>query len=259
VVTVHNLTKKYGKLSACDNISLTINAGEIAILLGPNGAGKSTLIKSICGLLRFSGTVTVDGFDNRSIEAKKVLGYVPEFPTPYPMLTVEEHLEFIARAYRLRDWEERAERLIKRFDLDEKRNKLGKELSKGMQQKVSVCCALLPDPKIVIFDEPLVGLDPHGIRELKNVISELRDEGKALLVSTHIIDSIEENWDVTFIMKNGKFAREIRRSENEDENLEEIYFSIVDNDESEIQQLGASGGEASDGEASDGDAPEEAR
>ena len=230
MVTVNNLSKKYGKLTACDEISLTINAGEIAILLGPNGAGKSTLIKSICGLLRFSGTVTIDGFDNRSIDAKRIVGYVPEFPTPYPMLTVEEHLEFIARAYRLRDWKEKADNLIMRFDLDDKRNKLGKELSKGMQQKVSVCCALLPDPKLVILDEPLVGLDPHGIRELKNIISDLRDEGKALLVSTHIIDSIEEQWDVTFIMNKGRFAREVRRNDNIDEDLEEVYFSIIDNE-----------------------------
>ena len=228
MVKVNNLTKKYGKLTACDNINLTINSGEIAILLGPNGAGKSTLIKSICGLLRFSGTVTIDGFDNRSIEAKRILGYVPEFPTPYPMLTVEEHLEFIAKAYRLREWKEKADNLIKRFDLDDKRNKLGKELSKGMQQKVSVCCALLPDPKLVILDEPLVGLDPHGIRELKNIIDELREEGKALLVSTHIIDSIEENWDVTFIMNKGRFAREVKRKDNIDENLEDVYFSIID-------------------------------
>jgi len=181
-------------------------------------------------LLRFSGTVTIDGFDNRSIEAKRVLGYVPEFPTPYPMLTVEEHMEFIAKAYKLKEWKEKADSLLKRFDLDDKRNKLGKELSKGMQQKVSVCCALLPDPKLVILDEPLVGLDPHGIRELKNIIADLREEGKALLISTHIIDSIEENWDVTFIMNKGRFAREVRRSDNIDENLEEIYFSIIDND-----------------------------
>jgi len=236
VVKVDNLTKKYGKLTACDNIDMAINAGEIAILLGPNGAGKSTLIKSICGLLRFSGTVAIDGLDNRSIEAKRILGYVPELPTPFPMLTVEEHLEFIARAYRLREWKGKADGLLRRFDLDDKRNKLGKELSKGMQQKVSVCCALLPDPKVVILDEPLAGLDPHGIRELKNVIAQLREEGKALLVSTHIIDSIEENWDVTFIMNNGRFAREIRYGENTDESLEDIYFSIIDKEAPEAPQ-----------------------
>jgi len=228
MIVVKDLTKKYGKLIANDSINLTVNAGEIAILLGPNGAGKSTLIKSICGLLRFKGSVTIDGFDNRTLEAKRLLGYVPEFPTPFPMLTVEEHLEFIAKAYRLRDWRDKADELIGRFDLDDKRNKLGKELSKGMQQKVSVCCALLPDPKVVILDEPLVGLDPHGIRELKNVIADLQKQGKALLVSTHIIDSVEETWDVTLIMNKGKFAREIRRSDQAGESLEDAYFSIIE-------------------------------
>jgi len=216
---------------ANDNINLTLNAGEIAILLGPNGAGKSTLIKSICGLLRYSGVITIDGHSNRSVDAKRILGYVPEFPAPYPMLTVFEHLEFIARAYRLsEDWQERAEGLLRRFDLDDKRNKLGKELSKGMQQKVSVCCAILPEPKVVIFDEPLVGLDPHGIRELKSVIEDLRAEGKTVLVSTHIIDTMEDNWSVTFIMNNGKIVREIKRGEQGGERLEDIYFSIVESE-----------------------------
>ena len=229
MITVQNLTKKYGKHIANDNISLTVNAGEIGILLGPNGAGKSTLIKSICGLLRYTGTITIDGHDNRSLQAKRALGYVPEFPAPYPMLTVEEHLEFIAKAYRLpEDWRERADGLLRRFDLDDKRNKLGKELSKGMQQKVSVCCAILPQPKAVIFDEPLVGLDPHGIRELKNIIEDFRSEGKTVLVSTHIIDSMEDNWSSTFIMNNGKIAREIRRGEQAGERLEDIYFSIIE-------------------------------
>jgi len=230
MIEVRNVTKNYGKLTANDGINLTVNAGEIAILLGPNGAGKSTLIKSICGLLRFSGEVTIDGHDNRTLEAKRLLGYVPEIPTPFPMLTVDEHMEFIAKAYRLRNWRENADNLLKRFELDDKKNKLGKELSKGMQQKISVCCALLPDPKVVIFDEPLVGLDPHGIRELKAVISELKEAGKALIVSTHIIDSVEESWDITLIMNKGKFAREIRRSEYFNEDLEDIYFSIIDED-----------------------------
>ena len=237
MINVSNLTKRYGKLVANDDISLTVGSGEIAILLGPNGAGKSTLIKSICGLLRYKGDITIDGYDNRSIEAKQRLGYVPEIPVPYPMLTVEEHLEFIAKAYRLSDdWKERADDLLRRFDLDDKRNKLGKELSKGMQQKVSVCCAILPQPVAVIFDEPLVGLDPHGIRELKNVINELRDEGKTVLVSTHIIDTMEEKWDITFIMNHGKVAREIKRSEYDGEGLEAIYFSIIEEETETVNE-----------------------
>ena len=229
MIHVENVTKRYGKLVANDHISLDIMPGELAILLGPNGAGKSTLIKSICGLLRFEGRIEVDGHENHTTEAKRLLGYVPEFPVLYPMLTVGEHLEFIARAYKLTDWEPRAAALLQRFELDDKRLKLGKELSKGMQQKVSVCCALLPQPKAVIMDEPLVGLDPHGIRELKAIISELRSQGCALLVSTHMIESVEANWDVTYIMVTSQIARTCHRTDiRTGESLEDVYFSITE-------------------------------
>ncbi|WP_072774616.1 ABC transporter ATP-binding protein [Desulfitobacterium chlororespirans] len=228
MIDVHNMTKKYGKLKANDNINLSVSAGELAVLLGPNGAGKSTLIKSVCGLLRYKGSITIGGHENHTVEAKRLLGYVPEFPVLYPMLTVSEHLEFIAKAYRLESWEERAEELLRRFELDDKKLKLGKELSKGMQQKVSVCCALLPEPKTVIFDEPLVGLDPHGIRELKNLIAQLRDSGCALIVSTHMIESMEDNWDVTYIMVKGKIERVVRRGEIAGRSLEDVYFAITE-------------------------------
>ncbi|MDR1735766.1 MAG: ABC transporter ATP-binding protein [Oscillospiraceae bacterium] len=234
MITVLNLSKKYGKKLANDNISLHVNAGEIGVLLGPNGAGKSTLIKSVCGLLRFQGAVFIGGHDCRAEQAKRLLGYVPEIPVPYPLLTVDEHLQFIAKAYKLTDWRAYADELLRRFDLLDKRNKLGKELSKGMQQKVSVCCALLPNPSAMIFDEPLVGLDPHGIRELKNTIAALRDGGRAVLISTHMIDSMEENWDVTFIMRDARVVREVRRGES-GEKLEDIYFSIIEQPEGDTK------------------------
>ena len=231
MISVKGLTKKYGKLIANDNISLELKAGELGVLLGPNGAGKSTLIKSICGLLRFDGSITVDGHDNRSLEAKAVLGYAPEIAVPYPMLTVAEHMEFIARAYRMEDnWKDRADELMTQFDLDDKRNKLGKELSKGMKQKVSLCCAMLPDPKVIILDEPLSGLDPHGIRQLQRAIEEMREAGKSVLVSTHMIDTVESSWDVTFIMKKGQMVRECRLAEQA-ETLEDIYFSLFEEGE----------------------------
>jgi len=231
MINVQGLTKKYGKHVANDNINLQLKAGELGVLLGPNGAGKSTLIKSICGLVRFSGSITVDSHENRSLEAKRVLGYAPEVATPYPMLTVAEHMEFIARAYRMGNgWEARANELMHRFELDDKRNKLGKELSKGMKQKVSICCALLPDPKVIILDEPLSGLDPHGIRQLQRAIEDMRAAGKSILVSTHMIDTVEASWDVTFIMKKGQMLRECRRAE-QTETLEDIYFSLFEEGE----------------------------
>jgi ABC-2 type transport system ATP-binding protein len=229
MIDVRNMTKKYGKLVANDNINLSVSRGELAVLLGPNGAGKSTLIKSICGLLRFQGSITINGHGNHTVEAKRALGYVPEFPVLYPMLTVSEHLEFIAKAYRLENWEERGETLLRRFELEDKKMKLGKELSKGMQQKVSVCCALLPQPQAVIMDEPLVGLDPHGIRELKAVIAKLRDSGCALIISTHMIESVEEDWDVTYIMVKGRIAHVYRRTDLvAGQSLEDVYFDITE-------------------------------
>jgi len=237
MINILEMTKKYGKFTANDRISVTVESGELAVLLGPNGAGKSTLIKSVCGLLRFQGNITIGGYENHTVDAKRLLGYVPEFPVLYPMLTVAEHLEFIAKAYRLNQWEKRAEELLARFELDDKKKKLGKELSKGMQQKVSVCCALLPQPQAVIFDEPLVGLDPHGIRELKAVIAELRDSGCALLVSTHMIESMEDNWDVTYIMVKGRIERVCRRGDLEaGQSLADVYFSITEGKEKEAVQ-----------------------
>ncbi|MDR0514619.1 MAG: ABC transporter ATP-binding protein [Coriobacteriaceae bacterium] len=229
MITVNEVSKRYGSFLANDKVSVTAAAGELTVLLGPNGAGKSTLIKSICGLLRFTGEVSIDGLDNRSTEAKRILGYVPEMPVLYPLLTVGEHLEFIARAYRLDDWRPRADELLRRFELADKKAKLGRELSKGMQQKVSVCCALLPQPKAVVLDEPLVGLDPHGIRELKAMMADLRRDGCALLVSTHIIDSVEDDWDATYIMSGGKVAAKCRREAMPfGKTLEDVYFSITE-------------------------------
>lgn len=229
MIQVQHVTKRYGSMLANNDVNLEAGDGGLSVLLGANGAGKSTLIKCICGLLRFEGSINVNGFDNHSLEAKRLLGYVPEFPAMYPMLTVEEHLQFIARAYRLKDWEVYGNELMTRFELTDKKAKLGQELSKGMQQKVSICCALLPRPKAVIFDEPFVGLDPHAIRELKQLIAGLRDEGNSVLISTHMIDSIEEAWDTVYIMKNGSIMETRNRKDIDSKNsLESIYFAITE-------------------------------
>lgn len=227
---VSHVTKRYGKVVANDDISFSVADGQIAVLLGPNGAGKSTVIKCITGLLRFDGSITVCGFPNKSLEAKRLLGYVPEMPAVYDLLTVAEHLEFIARAYSLSDWKERADSLLSRFELFDKKDKLGKELSKGMQQKLSICCALLPEPKVIVFDEPMVGLDPHAIKELKAVFAELKTAGASVLISTHMLDSVEDYWNVAHIMVNGRFAA-TRKNEALSEgecSLEELFFSITE-------------------------------
>jgi ABC-2 type transport system ATP-binding protein len=233
MLTVENVTKLYGKMVANDNISFTVRDGEIAILLGPNGAGKSTIIKCIMGLLRFKGNILVNGQSNKSLEAKRLLGYVPEMPAVYELLTVEEHMEFIRRAYRMEESPYERE-LLERLELWDKKDKLGKELSKGMQQKLSICCALAHRPKIIVFDEPLVGLDPHAIKELKEIFRELKAGGAALLISTHMLDSVEDYWDVAHIMVKGSFAAtKINKPGDEDtQSLEELFFSITEGKES---------------------------
>jgi ABC-2 type transport system ATP-binding protein len=230
MLEVLNLTKKYSRTLANDNLNFTIDSGEIAILIGPNGAGKSTAIKCIAGLLRFNGNISICGYPNKSTEAKRSFGYIPEIPAPIETLTVYEHMEFIARAYKVENWQEKTEKLLIRMELDDKRKKLGKELSKGMQQKLSICCALLPEPKVVLFDEPLVGLDPHAIKELKNIIIELKQRGCTVLISTHMLDSVAEFWDKALIMVEGKIAVVRTRAEIEStgEDLEELFFSITE-------------------------------
>lgn len=232
MINVSHLTKKYNRFVANDNMSFIVNDGEIAVLAGPNGAGKSTAIKCIAGLLRFSGEIEICGHNNKSMEAKRILGYVPEIPAPFELLTVWEHMEFIARAYRLQNWQERAEMLVRRMELHDKKDKMGKELSKGMQQKISICCALLIEPKAVLFDEPFVGLDPHAIKELKAMLNELKAKGVTIIISTHMLDSVEEFWDRLLIMMRGRIEAERERKavEKSGENLEELFFKITEKD-----------------------------
>ena len=229
MLQVENLTKKYTKTLANDDVSFTVDPGEICVLAGPNGAGKSTAIKCVVGLLRFSGRILIGGYGNKTVEAKRLLGYAPEFPALYTLLTVDEHLEFIARAYKLEaGWEERANTLLERFELADKRDKLGKELSKGMQQKVSLACALLPEPKVLMLDEPLVGLDPHAIKELKEMLLELKASGCSVIISTHMLESVDNLCDSVLIMTNGRIARRILRHEIEQENLLNLFFEITE-------------------------------
>ena len=230
MLQVTNLTKIYNHLVANDHLNFTVNPGEIAVLLGPNGAGKSTAIKCIAGLLRFQGNISICGHPNKSVEAKRNFGYIPELPALFEALTVREHLEFVARAYKVDGWEKKADALLQRMELDDKQKKLGGELSKGMQQTVSICCALLSDPNVLMLDDPLVGLDPHAIKELKQMLLELRQRGCSILVSTHMLDSVEELWDKALIMVKGRIAAVRTRSEIEanGEDLEQLFFAITE-------------------------------
>lgn len=227
MLEVMDLTKKYGKTLAADHIGFTVPDGRIGILLGPNGAGKSTVIKSIAGLLRYKGMIRIQGQDARSLEAKRSFAYVPELPYMYDALTVREHIEFITRAYGTAVTEEEAERLLGRFELTDKQEKLGNELSKGMMQKVSICCALAIKPRVILLDEPMVGLDPQAIKELKKVVLELRDQGVTVLISTHMLEMVEELWDVMFVMDQSHIIGSYRKEDVGEKDLDDLFFEMT--------------------------------
>ncbi|MFV9566844.1 ABC transporter ATP-binding protein [Thermoanaerobacter mathranii] len=233
VLSIKNLKKYYGKIKAVDGITFELYPGEVVGLIGPNGAGKSTTLKTIMGLLRKTeGEIKVCGYDYKDKEARKKLSYIPEIPDIYPMLTVWEHMKFIALAYNLDNWEKEALRYLEAYDLLDKKDELGANLSKGMRQKVMVICGLLYKPEVMLFDEPFVGLDPKAIRELKDTIRELKKEGKSVLLSTHMLDSVQNLGDRVLILKAGKLIyegtlEEVMEKAGPNRTLEDLFLEVT--------------------------------
>lgn len=229
MLEIQELSKSYGKHLAVDQVSFFIPDGQVGILLGPNGAGKSTIIKSIAGLLRYKGRIGIQGIPAKQLEAKKLFAYVPEIPSMFEALTVREHIEYVRMAYGSSITEEEVTALLERFELDDKRDKLGNELSKGMMQKVSICCALVIKPKVILLDEPMVGLDPRAIKELKEIVLELRDQGVTVLISTHMLEMVEELWDVMFVMEKSHIIGSYQKSEVGEKDLDALFFEMTGN------------------------------
>ncbi len=230
MLSVNNLSKSYKNVVAVDDLSFNVNKGEVCVLVGPNGAGKSTTIQSIVGILRFEGEITIDDISNKDLEAKKLLAYVPEMPSLFPLLTVREHIEYMSLAYGKDIDNDKIDSLLKRFDLLDKADKLGDELSKGMMQKVSICAALISGPKVIVLDEPMIGLDPKAIKEIKTVIKELKALDKTILISTHMIEMIEDLWDRVIFMKLGKIVANVTREECDSSDLEDLFFKVTGED-----------------------------
>ncbi len=228
MLEVNGVSKKYGKVLAVDQVSFHVPDGTVGILLGPNGAGKSTVIKSIAGLVRYDGQIRIQGMSARDLEAKRIFAYVPEIPNMYEALTVREHMEFMQRAYGVAVSKEELEQLLERFELLDKQDKLGNELSKGMMQKVSICCALIIKPQVILLDEPMVGLDPAAIKELKQVVLELKAQGVTVLISTHMLDMVKDLWDITFVMNKGHILGSYTREQVGNEDLEELFFTVTE-------------------------------
>lgn len=228
MIEVRNLVKDYGSVIAVDDISFTAENGRISVLLGPNGAGKSTTIKSIAGLLNHDGEILIDGFKNTSIDAKKRFGYIPEVPIFYENLTVEEHIKFIGKAYKLDNYMEYADELLEKLNLSDKKKSVAKKLSKGMTQKLSMILGLMTKPDSIMMDEPMIGLDPQAIEEVLVIMKELKEKGTSILISTHIIDVINDIWDDAYIMNKGKIVKIVHREDlQENESLKEIFFECV--------------------------------
>ncbi|MEG0327702.1 MAG: ABC transporter ATP-binding protein [Erysipelothrix sp.] len=227
MLQIQSLHKKYNQVVAVDHVSFNAYDGEVTVILGPNGAGKSTIIKSVAGLLRYEGEIFINGKKASEIEAKKEFSYVPEIPAMYPLLTVREHLIFTSKAYGITDNDDEIDALMQRFELQDKQEKYGDELSKGMMQKVSICSALLTHPNVIVLDEPMVGLDPKAIKELKRVMKELKESGVTVIISTHMIEMVEDVWDKVIVMETGKIRAEIAKNDYPDEDLETLFFKIT--------------------------------
>lgn len=243
-VRVVDFHKAYQQRMAVEGMSFDVEAGEILGLLGPNGAGKTTTLRAICGIIPpTSGQIFVAGHEIVAdpIAAKRQVAYIPDDPHLFDTLTVWEHLMFAAAAYRVPDAAARSEQLLQRFGLLERRDTVTRELSRGMQQKVAICCAYLHAPVAILFDEPLTGLDPLGIRELKHSIREQAARGSAVIISSHLLSLIEDLCTRLLILHEGHklfhgdlaSARQAFPDLRSDSTLEEVFFRATQSRRSE--------------------------
>jgi ABC-2 type transport system ATP-binding protein len=245
MLLVENLVKSFKGFRAVDGVSFRVEAGEIVGLLGPNGAGKTTTLRCITGILKpDAGRIQIGDYDLATHEqhAKRLLAFIPELPNPYELLTVREHMRLVAMCYdTLHLYEQRADELLQRYELADKANALAGTLSKGMKQKLAVVCALVHDAKVFLCDEPLMGIDPRGQYTFKAELQRLRDEGCAILVSTHQLDTAERLCDRVVIMHKGRLLTEgtlgelQQRAQMEGSTLEEVFLRLTEESEQEAQ------------------------
>ena len=208
-IEVDRLTKLYGNLTAVDSLSFTVAPGEVFGLVGPNGAGKTTTLRSLCGIIRpTTGSIRITGHDivNDPVAAKRTLAFIPDEPQLFEYLTVSEHLQFIARIYGVSDAPARSAALLAELELTDKRDALPSELSRGMRQKLAIACGLLHRPRVLMLDEPLTGLDPMGIRKMKATITARAREGTAVLLSSHLLQLVEELCSRILIIQSGRLV-----------------------------------------------------
>jgi len=240
MIEIKNVSKSYnrGAIKAVDNLDLTVNGGEIFGFLGPNGAGKTTTIKLIVGLLRpDSGTILVNGVDNQQdpMRCKAMTTYVPDDPAVYERLTGMEYLNFIGDVYGV-DGVKRVARITRWAEVFEIASNLASPIqsySHGMRQKVVLMAALLPEPEVIVLDEPLAGLDPRSAHELKQAMREHCDRGGTLFFSTHIMEVAEKLCDRVGIIHHGRLVAigtipELKARAGSDASLEQIFLEATE-------------------------------
>lgn len=234
MLKISDLTKIYGDKKAVDNLSLQINPGEIYGFIGHNGAGKTTTLKSVVGILNFDeGEILVDGVSIKEnpIECKKKIAYIPDNPDLYDFMTGRQYLDFVADIFGV-SATERLELIHKYADIFEIRNDLAQPISSyshGMKQKLALISALIHKPKLVIMDEPFVGLDPKASHLLKGIMREICDEGGAIFFSTHVLEVAEKLCDKVAIIKAGRLIKCGTMDEVKgDESLESVFLELED-------------------------------
>lgn len=235
MIEVTTLTKRYGQFTAVRDLSFTVRPGEVLGLVGPNGAGKTSTLRCLAGIIPASaGTVRIAGHDvaTDAVAAKRALAFFPDEPRLFEYLTVRQHLNFVARIYGVADHESIAQPLLEEFEIADKAGQLPGELSRGMKQKLAIACGLLHEPRVMFFDEPLTGLDPLGIRRMKNSIVKRAREGATIVLSSHLLHLLEEVCSHVLILKKGEkiadgtLAEVATRFGNGDANvnLEEVFI-----------------------------------
>jgi ABC-2 type transport system ATP-binding protein len=237
LIEMRQLVKRYGEKAAVDDVSLEVHPGEIFGFLGPNGAGKTTTIKVIVGLLQpTSGTVRVGGHDvqKEPLQAKASSGYVPDEPHLYPKLTGRELLRFVGDLYGVtgEQVERRIDELLRLFDLTPAADDTIDSYSHGMRQKTALAAALVHDPKVLVLDEPTVGLDPKSARLIKDLLRQMAERGAAVFLSTHILEIAENMCDRIGIINQGRLIAsgtmaELRSLGKGESSLEDIFLSLT--------------------------------
>ncbi len=235
LIQADGLTKLYGDFPAVTDLSFSVRPGEVIGLVGPNGAGKTTTLRCLSGIIPMTrGSVRICGHDLAShpIEAKRRLAFFSDEPRLFDYLTVDQHLNFTARIYGVPNYREIGRALLEELEIADKTDKLPGELSRGMKQKLAIACGLLHSPEVIFFDEPLTGLDPLGIRRMKDSILKRGRAGAAILISSHLLHLLEEVCSHVLILKNGRkiidgSLGEVRQRFSEqsgDNTLEEVFF-----------------------------------